>query len=236
MIAGSESEALLIVGKEAMLNSKWTEYAQYCFDREKGLRRDAFTHLNKFLDFADDWTFEEKVEFVRFLFPYCENVTNADYGPLPHPLMERLIKPVLEEWCIKEAGDSTPFRWYGKYCHGGRGYIDKALTINPVDYVAREILTEWSIDGLFYSVHHLPDIYIGDYKEDLLLIKEVEAHIQLLADSQRQEYWTKRLESVAELISNYADWVESGHPNLQEWGEKNKKNVSSGVKIYYYDS
>ena len=48
MIAKDQNIALLTVGNSALKNADWTDYANYCFDREKGLRKEAFKHLDKF--------------------------------------------------------------------------------------------------------------------------------------------------------------------------------------------
>lgn len=32
----------MTVGNSALKNPDWVEYANYCFDREKGLRKEAF--------------------------------------------------------------------------------------------------------------------------------------------------------------------------------------------------
>ena len=42
-------ESIAIFGNSALKNADWTEYANYCFDREKGLRKEAFRQLDKFL-------------------------------------------------------------------------------------------------------------------------------------------------------------------------------------------
>ena len=49
MITKEQNTALLAVGNAALANEDWADYADYCFSREKGLRKQAFTYLNKFL-------------------------------------------------------------------------------------------------------------------------------------------------------------------------------------------
>jgi hypothetical protein len=234
MIAESQNKALLVVGKSAAENKEWTKYAQYCFDREKGLRKEAFGKLSEFLKETENWTEEEKITFVKFLLPFCEDIPDADYGPLPQPLSEKLIKPTLEKWCETELNDSNPFRWYGRY-YGNKEHLIKALELNPHDDRARHVLLEWGTGHLYYSVHHLPEGYIGDLCEDLGLIEELKMHIIQLTDAKLKEFWTQELEEYAELIRNYAEWKKLGHSNLEAWGEKNHKIVSYRIqRVYYY--
>jgi hypothetical protein len=114
-------------------------------------------------------------------------------------------------------------------------YLHKALAINPRDDLARQALLKNGMDGLWYATHHLPDGYIGDWKEDLIFIDELQNHIGKLPDADAREVWASRLERYAELVRNYAAWRQSGHANLEQWGEENQKRVASGVGAYYYD-
>jgi len=235
MIAESQNTALLTVGKAAAENKEWTKFAQYCFDREKGLRKEAFGQLNDFLKNTESWTEEAKIEFVVFLFPFFETIQDADYGAFPQPLSEKLIKPTLKKWCLNEMNDSRPFRWYGKY-YSSIEHVNRALEINPQDDKARQILLKWGTYHLYYSVHHLPEGYIGDLNEDLVLIDELRNHISKLIDVKLQKFWIRELEEDAELVKNYADWKKSGHSDLEEWGEENNKVVSYRMaRVYYFD-
>ena len=236
MIAESQNTALLTVGKAAAENKKWNKFAQYCFDRETGLRKKAFGHLNEFLKNTENWSEEEKIEFVTFIFPFFETVQDADYGAFPQPLSEKFIKQTLEKWCLKEMNDSRPFRWYGKYYHSFE-HVNRALEINPQDDKARQILLKWGTYQLYYSVHHLPEGYIGDLKEDLALIDKLKNHINKLTDEKLRKFWISELEGYAEFVRNYAEWKESGHLDLEKWGEENNKQVSYGgiSRAYYFD-
>ena len=235
MIKESVNREILIADKIVAENEEWIELAQYLLDRDKGLRKQAFVHLNEFLKSTESWTKEEKIRFVAFLLPFFE----ADsYISFPQPLSEKLVKPTLEEWCLKETTDSRPFRWYGKF-YSGLEHLNKALEINLQDEKARQFLIEKGIDRLYFAVHHMPEGYIADsdeeVKEDLALIYELQNHISKLSDIKLQRLLTSELENYAELVKNYVEWKKSGHSDLKKWGEENHKRVSSGVGVYYYD-
>jgi len=85
MITAEQNQALLAVGNAAAHHPGWADYTAYCLTRERGLRKDAFQHLTTFLAKAESWTFDQKVEFTSFLFPFFETVESADYGPFPSP-------------------------------------------------------------------------------------------------------------------------------------------------------
>lgn len=95
MISKEQNKFLVFVGNAALIKPDWKEYADYCFNREKGLRRAAIRHLDNFLDIANRWTIDQKIEFVTFLYTHFEQVQNADYAALPQPLSRKLVEPTL---------------------------------------------------------------------------------------------------------------------------------------------
>ncbi|WP_343747377.1 hypothetical protein [Fluviicola sp.] len=234
MITSEQDDALRVVGNAALKNPLWIDYANYCFERKKGLRKEAFQRLDSFLKSAEGWGTAEKIAFLEFLFPFVETIPDADYGPLPHLLSEKLVKPGLLTWCETENSDNRPFRWYGKY-YKDESYLLKALELDPADDLVREaIISEW-MNTIYHSVHHLPEGYIGEPEKDLELAAEIRKHINLLSSEEQRKYWTNELEEDLELVVNYMEWKQSGHANLAQWGAENAKRVSYGTtRIYYY--
>ncbi len=225
MLTKDQNKALLTVGKAASQNQDWAAYAAFCFAREKGLRKEAFAHLENFLQQAAKWTTEQKIAFVRFLFPLIETVEAADQGPFPHPLSERLAKPTLEAWCGEEKKDSRPFRWYGTY-YRSQEHILKAIELDPGDDRAHLRLISWWMDAIYYSLHHLPESYIGEPAEDLRLADAIQSHIDRLIDSTVRKNLTNNLSADRSLIQNYIDWEAAGHANFEQWGKEQGKKVS----------
>jgi hypothetical protein len=235
MIAKDQNIALLTVANSALLNSDWTEYANYCFDREKGLRKVAFKHLDNFLKSAVSWTLEKKIDFLNFLFPFFENVVDADYGPFPQPLSDKLIKPTLEKWCEFEQNNSNPFRWFGTY-YKSEVHLLKALEIEPKDDKARQTLINCWTYNVYFSVHHLPDGYIGEPNVDIELGEKIKVQIDLLTDINLKTHLTNELEEDLELVKNYIDWTNAGSSDFATWGQENNKKVGYGLtRVYYYD-
>lgn len=233
MIAKGQNIALLTVGNSALKNSKWKDYANYCFDREKGLRKNALKYLEIFLKSTENWTFEDKVDFIKFLFPFFENVEDADYGGFPQPLSEKLIKPTLMSWCNIEQIDNNPFRWFGRY-YGSEEHLFKALELNPADDLARQVLIKRWAYNIYYSIHHLPEYYIGNPFDDIELGEKVKNQIQQLTNSELKEYWTNYLEEDLEFVRNYIEWKVSQHSNFEKWGQENNKKTDYGITTYYY--
>ncbi|RYZ55477.1 MAG: hypothetical protein EOO14_13215, partial [Chitinophagaceae bacterium] len=204
MITEDQNKALLAVAQAAGQNPDWEAYAAFCFAREKGLRKEAFSYLETFLQQTAKWRQAQKIAFVTFLFPLVETIEAADQGPLPHPLSERLVKPTLEAWCQDEKTDSRPFRWYGT-CFRSVEHLVKAIELDPADDRAGlQLITGWR-DALYYSLHHLPEGYIGDPAEDLRLADAIQSHIDQLRDSALRQTWSDNLAADRSLIQNYID-------------------------------
>ncbi|NMM50776.1 hypothetical protein [Marinigracilibium pacificum] len=233
MISEEQNIALIEVAKGASDNPAWKDYADYCLLKEKGLRKPALSKLNEFLNSTQGWSAEQRIEFVNFLFPLIETIPGADQGPFPHPLSIRLTKPTLEEWCAYEKSDSKPFRWFGKY-YRSEEHLHKALEVNPEDDLARETILNWWTNILYFSIHHLPEGYIGDPVEDLEFAEKIKVQISRLVDPERRDYWTKQLGIDLEIIENYLEWKKSGHPDLASWGKENNKTVGYHLTRAYY--
>jgi hypothetical protein len=227
MITKDQNIALLTVGNSALKNPEWIDYANYCFDREKGLRKESFKHLDTFLKSTENWSLDKKIDYVKFLFAFFENVQEADYGPFPQPLSEKLVKSTLTAWCDTEKIDSSPFRWFGKY-YRSEEHLFRALEINPADDLARQVILGWWTYNIYYSVHHLPEGYIGEPFEDMKLGEKIKEQIQQLTILELREHWTKELEEDMELVRNYIDWKTSGHSNFEKWGKENKRQTGYG--------
>jgi hypothetical protein len=234
VISKETPSALLTVGNAALKNSAWEAYAHYCFYREKGLRKEAFEHLDRFLQSTANWTSSQKIDFVKFLLPFFETAESTEDDLFPHPLSQKLIKPTLETWCETERTDGNPFRWYGVR-YRSQEYLLRALEINPADDLARQTILKWQTDNMYFAVHHLPDFFIGEPEEYLEFGERIKQHIHQLTTTELKNYWMDELESDLELIRNYIEWKNSGHPDFSKWGQENKKCTGYGTKSYYYD-
>lgn len=234
MIYEEHNIALLTVGNAALKNPAWTDYANYCLDREKGLRKEAFHHLDQFLKATGSWSLDQKIDFIKFLFPFFETVQDADYGPFPQPLNDKLARPVLLEWCGRESNDHTPFRWYGKY-YRSEEHIYRAIELDPADDLSRQVLLSWWTDSLYYSVHHLPEGYIGSPDEDLELENKINEQIERLTDPELKDHWAKEAGYYLELVHNYLEWKASCHADFEKWGQENKRITGLGQATYYYE-
>lgn len=223
MIKKDEPSVLINFGLAAQQKPEWNDYARFCFALEKGLRQEAFKHLDSFLQTSRLWTLEQKISFVHFLCTGLETYPDSQ-GICPHPLSTQLLKPTLADWCETGQYNERPFRWYGIY-HRSEQHLFKALEINPADDQSRQVLLKWWIHEIYFSLHHLPDGYIGDPAYDKALAEKAKTQIGQLTSTTLQAYWTSILEEDLILLNNYLEWQASGHPDFAQWGLEHHKIV-----------
>jgi hypothetical protein len=84
-------------------NPDWNDYHEYASLRERGLRREAFQRLNSFLAFLVAEPFNERKDFVCWLFS-----EKNDIQSLAHPLKVQIVEPLLKEWIDQDPNDFRP--------------------------------------------------------------------------------------------------------------------------------
>ncbi|MEL7376513.1 MAG: hypothetical protein AAFN65_06105, partial [Bacteroidota bacterium] len=89
---------------------EWKEYARYCEDRERGLRKKALIHLDIFIKDMNSDSLADRIAFVDWI----EKIRLDNSGTInltPAPLRKDLITPTLEDWIALEPENPIPYRW-----------------------------------------------------------------------------------------------------------------------------
>nr|WP_294993261.1 hypothetical protein [uncultured Sediminibacterium sp.] len=233
MITAEQNRALITVGTIAAKNKAWTHYANYCFEKEKGKRKEALHEMDKFLEAASRWSTEATIDFLNFIFPLFENIPEANYGPFPQPLSKKLVEPALDKWCKTSPSDSNPFRWYGRF-YKSKAHLEKAITINPTDDLARSYLIEEWMALIDFSLHHFPECFIGNPADSIAVGERVQLQIEQLISPALKKGWTEKLTYSLHLIQTYINWEASGHPHLELWAAENNINIVDVDNTVYY--
>lgn len=250
MIGIRQNECLRNVAGQASRNDAWTDYAQYCCDREGGLRRRAFQHLERFLGRAKSWSFDDRSEFANWLCLRIAEFGESDScGLIPLPLAEQLVVPTLREWAAREATNSLPCRWLGMFFSGvvypglraglsksaddAFSLLREALHRNPNDDVARIRLIEMIIGDAEFSCHHLPDYYIGEPKEDLAALAEAVELLFGVTDPAQNARLQSELDHVSQLIDDWIRCTDAGNSDFNQWCI-DRGRTYRWIKAYYY--
>lgn len=108
------------------------EYATYCRLREKGLRRQALSHVERLASSLADAAFPRRLAFVSWVLAesLAGESTSDGLLLLPHPLRRRLVEPTLLDWTRWRSDVPEPHFWLGMMAlgHGsGRVFPDAAV-------------------------------------------------------------------------------------------------------------
>lgn len=197
-------------------NPKYLNYANYCKFKEQGLRKQAFNFLNEFISSAVNWDLKERYCFVEILM----NILNSNphiHGLIPQPLDTKLVQLTLHEWIKENESDPSGYRWLG-----GEDNWRKALTLDPQDKISEKRLIKRIIYNVYFSTHHMPDGYIGDAKEDMKEISEVEALILNLDNDEEKIKYINELQGYKPWVICYLKYLESGFTGyFRDWYKLN---------------
>ena len=100
---------------------QYREFAEYVRYKEAGLRKEAFLHLNSFLDEAAAWSVEERRAFIRAFF--AEPNEEMLWKRSSFPLLTRLLIPVVQDWSKESPDEPIPHFAFAYICMHLSGYI-----------------------------------------------------------------------------------------------------------------
>jgi len=182
-----------------------TDFVEYLRLRERGLRKDAFKHLGRFIAVARSWSLARRCEVVNRLMKLHDERPRV-FDMIPTPLTRDLIDPTLDEWMVHEPTNPVPFRW-----RGGTDNLRRAIALDPRETIARAKLIKRLLDEVAYATHELPSGYIGSAQDDIKTLDEVAS---LLTGSSLEETvvrsFGERLSGLRRVVQSYVSFLKSG--------------------------
>lgn len=157
---------------------EWKAYAEFCEQYERGLRREAFLVLERFISFLEGSPVMARRSFVSWLSHQADGCEGR-HMLVPYPLQVRIVEPTLVEWAEVEPDCSEPHLWLGGYEH-----LKRAVELAPHDHIAKRTLIGTILNRVGFDAHELPAGYLGDAVVDLAALNEAE---MLLASCSSEE-------------------------------------------------
>lgn len=185
------------VSREAISCPPWVEFGTYCDLQERGLRRQAFRVLDTFIAQIEKASFDARREFVSWLMHRADN-RDGQSALLPHPLQTRVVTPTLAEWATANPNSAEPFRWLGTPLD-----LRRAMTLDPLDEIARRRFIDHVLAYVRYSVHELPIGYLGDPIDDLGLLAEAGLAANGLSNAEQQTQAQVWISDLRVAVQNY---------------------------------
>jgi hypothetical protein len=166
------------VAAEARAVPEWADYAAFCEEYERGLRREAFTILERFMSPLARAPFAERRRFVSWLSRRADR-REGRHMLIPHPLHVRVVEPTLLEWTMVEPQCAEPHLWLGGYDH-----VRRAFELEPDNQLARRklIILIWA--RVDFAAYELPVGYLGNIDKDLATLSEVQELLKGLSNEE----------------------------------------------------
>jgi hypothetical protein len=205
---GSNLDWLSAIAREAGEHSEWREFSAFADSRSRGLRTEALRHLSHFIRTANDWEFEERLGFCRWLLG--KGGVFGDLGiAAPQPLHANLLVPTIRQWLEREPKIAEAHLWLGLLrCDDPSDHLAHALVLDPNCEQARRVLVEWIIGDIEYNQHELPSVYIHDPRVDLV---ELDRAADLLTGASTSDETDRQAFEIAELRRLAEAWL-AAHP------------------------
>jgi hypothetical protein len=176
---------------------RWQDYADFCLEYERGLRKQAFLLLERFIVRMEREPFIERRRFVSWLKKTADG-REGSHMLIPQPLAFRIVEPTLLEWTEVEPNCSEPHRWIGDLEH-----LERAIELDPTDQIALTKLVVVLLSGVDYATHELPYGYLGLPSEDLADLSKAEALLPRLANEDERAAFAADIAEERYAINEY---------------------------------
>lgn len=207
-------------------------FANYCFLKEKGLRKQAHIAIEDFISLTKRKSIEEQREIARELVSL--SYFNKDVHQLiPHQLHQFLIV-ILKDWAEKETGDVNPYRWLGYLCRD-LDFYEKAIIISPTDEISIIELAKGTLNNVDYQTHHLSETrFIGEIEDARISLESACKLIEKLEPGQIRDSLHERYNYFKRLIDTWEEYKkEQRETSFSEWCKTKGENFNFWTIVYY---
>lgn len=228
----SNFEGLLQVAEALSADERLSSLAEYCRNRERGLRRQAFSALESFLAASEQW----ESSYSRGA---CQEVlelharTPEAHQFLSQPLLTRFIFPVLEAWLADDPDSQTALRWLGILRRDSE-LLNRALALSPADVPVRRRLADWFLSDVDHATHHLVESrLLGDLEETKQALSQARAVVSAAPDSAPFADLSAEISEYQALLEDWESYSESPEGTFPEWCKSRDRPYTWPTIIYY---
>ncbi|MCC5892074.1 hypothetical protein [Exiguobacterium sp.] len=220
--------------------NNYPEFRTFCELKDRGFRKQALAALTPFIETVKDCDFEQRQEFVAWLFTLSEPTRQDDVPDVfVYPLVTNILKPTLVEWTERSSEDARPYRWLGLYAFEELWHerLERAIELGGMaEQRAIEALMTHKISTLKFSFHHINEnVYLGEVNRDRATIAEARKLIHHVLNEEKRAGYEIELSYHSELL---ADWVtytqsDSGQERFLDWCERNGRDYFITDTFYF---
>jgi hypothetical protein len=176
---------------------EWADFAAFCDEYDRGLRREAFIVLERFISSLERAPFIARRHFVGWLSRQADG-REGRHMLVPHPLQVRVVEPTLLEWTVVEPECAEPHLWLG-----GHEHLKRAVELAPDDELAKRKLIILILGRVGFASHELPVGYLGTANEDLAALSEAEMLLNGLSSNDDRTQLAAEIAEERRLIQSY---------------------------------
>ena len=185
----------------------WSLYADYCTQRERGLRHEALALLQTMISSLNSAPLPERIRFASWVMNAVDEAENLTLA-LPEFLWRDLVKPTLLLWIEAEPTNSEPHRWLGELDH-----LRRAIELDPKDEIARYKLVKRMLARVAMNTHELPIGYLDSPEDDSKSLVEAE-HLLSALPAPAQQHFSEQIKEQRTLIQTYLDQQNARSPRF----------------------
>jgi hypothetical protein len=225
-------EGLAALASTLREDARLEPLGRYCELREKGLRREAFAELDRFLAGTASWDVATQRSIALTVLAANRSAPDA-HQFLSEPIRRRFIEPVLDRWREDEPGNAVPLGELGLLRRDQR-LLTRALELDPADDRVRAALAAMLLEYVAHATHHLVEgTFIGSEADAASALAEASDLLAGISDPAAVRYLRYDLEDLRRLLADWQEYQLAPTGSFPEWcRERNRDHRWSS--IYYY--
>ncbi|MBS1810219.1 MAG: hypothetical protein JST84_18805 [Acidobacteria bacterium] len=225
-------QGLREVGETYLRKPNYEAFANYCFLKEKGIKKAALGAMNEFISAAQEKPLKSQREIavelasLGFENPHIHQL-------IPHPLQQYLIT-ILKAWSTEENASAIPARWLG-CMSGDLAEFERALEIDPTDAISLTMLVKAKLNTVDYQTHHLAEAqFIGEVEEGKVCLEEAALLIARLPSEAGKTNLLEELHTYRKLIAAWEEYtLACPDKSFPDWCKEKGENFAFWSIIYY---
>jgi len=207
--------------------------AEYCQQRERGQRQQAFAALRQFLQEAACLPAADARSA-------CLTILNLhNHAPdvhllISHPLRTQFLIPTLEAWVRDEPLAPIPLRELGLLTRNP-ALVQRALSLAPGDIAARRFLIGVRLTYVDYATHHLAEsILLHDLATTRAALTEARDLMHAAHDPAPFQDLLQEALHYEQLLADWATYLETRAGTFPEWCQKHNRPYRWPATYYFH--
>ncbi len=226
-------EGLASIHESYRLREEYVLFADYCQQKEQGLKKQANASMNAFVEASR----KRPLETQRAI---AEELLSLDFYHgeihqlMPYPL-RMYFKSLLLDWIEDAPKNAIPYRWLG-YLTQDVSYYEQALERDPTDEVSLGRLVLAYLNCVDYQTHHLSEsLFLGDFDDARATLQSARLLLERMQSSKVTAALQAEWDYYNRLLTSWQRYLDAGREGaFPEWC-KASHEIFNFYSIVYYD-